>query len=84
MTKLLRRIRQGVKVALGAVFAGVVLWCIVYRAFLGFTPPWLDEVTIGITIMILLVAGVLKLRDGRASPHQDVVAPASVDSSERL
>ena len=82
---MLRRIGRGLKVALGALFAGVILWCIVYRAFLGFTPPWLDEVTIGMTVVILLVAGILKIRDGRAvtTPQPDVADVASVDARER-
>ena len=73
------------KVSLGALFAGAILGCIVYRVFLGITPLWLDEVTIGMTVAILLVGVILKLHDGRTvtSPQPDVAEPASGDSGER-
>ena len=83
---MLQRIGRALKVSLGVLFAGAILWCIVYRVFLGITPLWLDEVTIGATIAILLVGVILKLRDRRtaSSPQPDVADPTSGDAGERL
>lgn len=85
INKLLRTIGQGFKVALGALFVGAILWCVVYRFFLGFTSPWLDEVTIGMSVVILLAAGILKLRDGHASndARSHVTDPTAGASGER-
>jgi len=85
IAELVRTIGHGLKVAFGALFAGAVLWCIACRAFLGFTPPWLDEFTIGTTVAILLVAGILKIRDGRRGTDipPDAAGPSSDASRER-
>jgi len=82
---MVRKIRHGLKVAFGAVFTGAVLWCIADRAFLGFTPLWFDELTIGTTVGILVVAGILKIRDGRGGTGRSPNAadPSSDDSRER-
>jgi len=55
LRRILKALSSGARAAVTVVAGFTVLWAIVYRFILGFTPLWLDLATVGAAGIAMLI-----------------------------
>lgn len=69
----LRAVFSGFRAVLTVIAAAAVFWAICYRLILGFTPAWLDAVTlIAAALGMLVLVGLGRSGGNRQNPPNDV------------